>query len=170
MRSNSHGKGTKLTEIGRYLAKPGRIAGVFPSLLRLVEIATPAKHRWQVRCGCSYNTIPHSLVALKPLEGSMITRQRYYCPPMRKVADSQQQELQRKMRSSGRNLHHLCPLYHMLFISLRWTAPNSLVLSALLRIFRLPNEASYSMGSWVMTTLLKTWLHQSIIIYIHFYK
>lgn len=43
-RNNAHGKGTKLTETGRYLVRCMRPMGVFPSPLRCAEIATPAQH------------------------------------------------------------------------------------------------------------------------------
>ena len=46
-RNKAHSKGTKLAETGRYLARLGRLTGVFPSLLRRTKIATPAKHRWR---------------------------------------------------------------------------------------------------------------------------
>jgi hypothetical protein len=42
--NKAQGKGTKLAETGRYLARPGRVTGVFPNPLRRAEIATPAKH------------------------------------------------------------------------------------------------------------------------------
>ena len=52
-RNKAHGKGIKLVETGRYLARRGRLTEVFPSPLRCAEIATPAKRRWWVHCGCS---------------------------------------------------------------------------------------------------------------------
>lgn len=59
--------------------------------------------------------------------------------------------------------------------------PKFLVLGALLRIFSLPNEASYSTGSWVMIMDIQTFSSHDytaqdmatsiyICIYIHFYK
>jgi len=43
-RNKAHGKGTKLAETRRYLARHGSLTGVHPRPLRRAEIATPAKH------------------------------------------------------------------------------------------------------------------------------
>ena len=45
-RNKAHGKGTKLAKTGRYLARHGRLTGFFPSPLKNIKIAMPAKRGW----------------------------------------------------------------------------------------------------------------------------
>ena len=53
LEEKAHGKGTKLAETRRYLARRKRLTGVLPSPMRCIEIAALVKCGWRACCGCS---------------------------------------------------------------------------------------------------------------------